>query len=108
VLAAAGYGSRRACEEMVLEGRVQVNGQVVAALPVLVDPAVDDVRIDGKRVKPARLVYFLLHKPKGVLCTNRDPAGRLRAVDLIPGVKQRLFPVGRLGCRQHRLLLMTN
>lgn len=108
VLAAAGYGSRRACEALVLEGHVQVNGQQINELPLLVDPAVDDIRIDGRRYKTARRVYFLLHKPKGVLCTNQDPAGRVRAIDLLPGVKQRVYPVGRLDASSTGLLLMTN
>lgn len=108
VLAAAGYGSRRGCEEMVLEGRVQVNGRLVRTLPVLVDPSQDDIRVDGRRLKRERTVYYLLHKPKGVLCTNDDPAGRMRAVDLLRGVKERVYPVGRLDASSTGLLLMTN
>lgn len=108
VLAAAGYGSRRACEELVREGRVRVNGAVVDQLPILIDPRIDEIRIDDRKYKPARLVYFLLNKPKGVLCTNNDPAGRVRAVDLLPTVKQRVFPVGRLDVASTGLLLMTN
>ena len=90
------------------EGHVQVNGTYVRKLPVLVDPAADDIRVDGRRFKKARLVYYLLHKPKGVLCTNSDPAGRMRAVDLLRGVRQRVYPVGRLDASSTGLLLMTN
>ncbi len=108
VLAAAGYGSRRVCEEMVRAGRVEVNGKVVQKLPVVVDAAVDNIRVDGRRFKKAKLVYYLLHKPKGVLCTNKDPAGRVRAVDLLRGVKERVYPVGRLDASSTGLLLMTN
>lgn len=108
VLAAAGFGSRRACEELVRDGRVSINGNVVTDLPVLVDPAVDDVRVDGRRLRPERKVYYLLHKPKGVLSTNRDPRGRRRAVDLLHGVRERVFPVGRLDAGTTGLLLMTN
>ncbi len=108
VLAAAGYGSRRGCEDLVRQGHVQVNGTFVRKLPVLVDPAADDIRVDGRRFKKAKLVYYLLHKPKGVLCTNSDPAGRVRAVDLLRGVRQRVYPVGRLDASSTGLLLMTN
>lgn len=108
VMAAAGYGSRRACEDMVRAGLVRVNGKVVSELPVLVDTGADDIRIEGRRLKQARLVYYLLHKPKGVLCTNSDPAGRVRAIDLLRGVRQRVYPVGRLDASSTGLLLMTN
>ena len=108
VMAAAGYGSRRACEDMVRAGLVRVNGKVVSELPVLVDTGADDIRIEGRRLKRARLVYYLLHKPKGVLCTNSDPAGRVRAIDLLIGVRQRVYPVGRLDASSTGLLLMTN
>ena len=87
---------------------IQVNGKVVRQLPVLVDPLVDDIRVEGRRLRKAKLVYYLLHKPKGVLCTNSDPAGRVRAVDLLRGVKQRVYPVGRLDAGSTGLLLMTN
>lgn len=107
-LAAAGIASRRQCEELILDGRVTVNGRVADRLPVMVDPDTDEVRVDGQRVRPERKVYFLLHKPKGVVCTNWDPAGRRRAVDLLVGVRQRVFPVGRLDADSTGLLLLTN
>jgi 23S rRNA pseudouridine2605 synthase len=108
VLAAAGWGSRRACEEIICEGRVSVNGRVCEELPVLVDPAEDRISVDGRPVRAVRPVYFLLHKPKGVFCTNSDPAGRVRAVDLLGGVRERVYPVGRLDAESTGLLLMTN
>lgn len=108
VLAAAGFGSRRACEELILEGRVSVNGERVARLPVLVDPQRDEIAVDGRPVLAEKKVYFLLHKPKGVVCTNSDPSGRTRAVDLLRGVRERVFPVGRLDEDSMGLLLMTN
>ncbi len=108
LLAAAGFGSRRACEELIVEGRVAVNGHVLRQLPVLVDPEVDGVTVDGKPVRPERKVYFVLHKPRNVVCTNNDPDGRTRAIDLLPGVRERVFPVGRLDAESTGLLLLTN
>ena len=108
VLAAAGFGSRRACEKLVTEGRVSVNGRTLRDLPVMVDPKADKVFVDRKPIRPERLAYYLLHKPRGVLCTHNDPAGRKRAVDLMTGVRLRLFPVGRLDADSAGLLIMTN
>lgn len=108
LLAAAGIGSRRECEEIILEGRVSVNGQVRSELPVLVDPEQDQIEVDGRLLRGERKVYFLLHKPKGVHCTNYDPQGRVRACDLMRGVRERVFPVGRLDADSTGLLLMTN
>ena len=107
-LAAAGVGSRRACEGLIRDGRVTVNGALRTELPVLIDPESDHIRVDGKRIKPEPLIYALLHKPKGVYCTNKDPSGRKRAVDLMGGIRQRVFPVGRLDADSTGLLLMTN
>ncbi len=108
VLAAAGYGSRRACEAMAIEGRVSVNGEIVDELPVLVDPRVDDIRVDGYRIHREPMVYYLLHKPQGVLCTNNDPGDRRKTMDLLKGVKERVYPVGRLDKDSTGLVLMTN
>ncbi len=108
-LANAGLASRRAVEEMVIEGRITVNGRPVVELPCFVDLATDDVRVDGQRVRGARRqVYFLLNKPRGVVCTQRDPAGRPRAVDLVPDVPQRLYCVGRLDEDSTGLIILTN
>lgn len=108
VIATAGVASRREAEQIILDGRVWVNGRTVSTLPVLVDPERDRICVDGKPLRAERRVYYLLHKPKGVHCTNRDPAGRPRAVDLLRGVRERVFPVGRLDAHSVGLLLMTN
>jgi 23S rRNA pseudouridine2605 synthase len=108
VLASAGYGSRRACEQLVLDGRVTINGHRTTELPVLVDPASDRITVDGRPIRLERHVYYLLHKPRGVFCTQDDPAGRRRAIDLLTGVRERVFPVGRLDAEATGLLLFTN
>ncbi len=108
VLAAAGIAARRECEQIILDGRVRVNGRPVLTLPVLVDPERDEILVDDEPLRPPHKVYYLLHKPKGVHCTNFDPDGRPRAVDLLGGVRQRVFPVGRLDADSTGLLLMTN
>ncbi len=107
-LSDAGVTSRRNAEALILEGRVLVNGQVVDELPAFVDPAQDKVVANGVPVRAQRRRYLLLHKPKNVVCTNRDPAGRLRAVDLLPPNTGRVFPVGRLDADSTGLLLLTN
>ncbi len=107
-LSDTGVASRRHAEELILAGRVLVNNEVVDTLPAFIDPAEDRIIVDGARVRPQRLEYFLVHKPKGVVCTNRDPAGRVRAIDLLPDLPVRLFPVGRLDEESTGLLLMTN
>lgn len=108
VLAAAGVASRRECEQIILDGRVRVNGKLVHSLPVIIDAARDRIVVDGKPLKGARKIYLLFHKPKGVQCTNYDPDGRTRVVDLLVGIKERLFPVGRLDADSTGLLVMTN
>ncbi len=108
ILAAAGYGSRRACETLVLDGRVAVDGRSVRELPVLVDPTTDRITVDGKPIRTVGHVYFLLNKPRNVFCTHNDPAGRKLVEDLMVGVRERLFPVGRLDAESTGLLIMTN
>jgi 23S rRNA pseudouridine2605 synthase len=108
LLARAGLGSRRACEEILTSGRVTVDGRIVAELGAKADLAAQDVRVDGQRVKPEQPEYWILNKPKGVVCTNYDPAGRRRPIDLMAHSKARLFPVGRLDADSMGLLLMTN
>ncbi len=108
LLSDAGVASRRRAEELILEGRVLVNDQIVETLPAFADPQRDRIIVDGAVVRPQRRDYFIVHKPKGVICTHRDPAGRLRAVDLLPDLPARLFPVGRLDTETSGLLLMTN
>jgi 23S rRNA pseudouridine2605 synthase len=107
VLARAGLGSRRACEELIDEGRVRVNGEV-ATLGRRVDPEHDRVTVDGVTlpVRPG-LVYYLLNKPAKVVTTAHDPQGRATVVDLVPD-EPRVFPVGRLDWDTEGLLLLTN
>lgn len=107
VLAAAGVASRRAVEEMVVQGRIAVNGQP-ARLGQRVDPERDTVEVDGIPVGlRADLVYYLLNKPTGVVATASDPQGRPTVVDMVPG-EPRVFPVGRLDADSEGLLLLTN
>lgn len=107
VLAQRGYGSRRACEELIAAGRVRVNGEV-AQLGDRIDPEVDLVEVDG-RPAPVRpgLVYYLLNKPAGVVSTARDTHGRATVVELVPS-EPRVYPVGRLDAETEGLLLLTN
>ena len=107
-LATAGVDSRRNCEAYIRDGRVSVNGEPVTDPGSTVQPAQDDIRLDGERLKLPKLRYFLLNKPRGVLCTNRDPSGRPRAIDLVPSRDDRLFTVGRLDENTQGLLLLTN
>jgi 23S rRNA pseudouridine2605 synthase len=107
-LSDAGVASRRRAEELIEAGRVLVNGAIVDRLPAFVDPSRDRVVVDGTTIRLQPLEYFLVHKPKGVVCTNRDPAGRPRAVDLLPPMKAWLNVVGRLDADSTGLLLMTN
>ena len=107
-LAAGGFGARRECEDLITAGRVTVDGEVEDELGAKVDPASQEVRVDGERVKEVKRKYFLLNKPPGVLCTNRDPHGRPRAVDLIESGDARLFTVGRLDENSTGLLIVTN
>jgi len=95
VLASAGLDSRRKCEELILSGQVRVNRKVVDTLPAFVDPVKDVITVNGKKIRPARKVYFLLNKPRGVICTNSDPRGRKKAIDLVR-TNERIFCVGRL------------
>lgn len=107
-LATAGVDSRRNCEAYIRDGRVTVDGDVVQDPGFQVDSDAQDIRLDGERLRLPSFKYFLLNKPKGVLCTNRDPRGRTRAVDLVPARGQRLFTVGRLDENTEGLLLITN
>jgi 23S rRNA pseudouridine2605 synthase len=107
VLARVGYGSRRACEELIAAGRVSVNGEV-AELGRQVDPESDRVEVDGVQVGVLPgLVYYLLNKPAGVVATASDPQGRPTVLELVPD-EPRVFPVGRLDAATEGLLLLTN
>ncbi len=107
ILASAGIDSRRKCEELILQGAVTVNGAMVNELPSFADPAVDDIRVDGQRIQQSKRVYFLLNKPKGVICTNSDPMNRSRAIDLID-CPERIFCVGRLDADTTGAIILTN
>ncbi len=107
ILARAGYGSRRSCEELITAGRVQVNGRRVN-LGEKADPAVDRISVDGKVVQGAEeFVYVTLYKPRGVLSTVTDPGDRPAVRDLVP-IEGTLYPVGRLDYDSEGLILMTN
>jgi len=108
VLAQAGVASRRSCEELITEGRVQVNGVVIRELGTKVDPASDRIAVDGKMIKQEKFVYILLNKPTGVITSLHDPQGRKIVRDLLTGIKERVYPVGRLDYDTSGLLLMTN
>jgi 23S rRNA pseudouridine2605 synthase len=106
-LAHAGVGSRRQCDELIRAGRVSVDGRAVRELGTRVEPG-QKVCVDGQPLRAEKLVYWLVHKPRGYLCTNYDPAGRPRAIDLVPKVAQRVYTVGRLDEDSEGLLLLTN
>jgi 23S rRNA pseudouridine2605 synthase len=108
VLAAAGVASRRACEIMISEGRVEVNGRLVVEQGTRVDPDRDVIRVDGSRIPPPRRhQYLVLNKPRGVVSTLADPEGRRTLAEFLPG-RERLFHVGRLDTDSEGLLILTN
>ena len=109
VLAAAGVASRRASEELIVEGRVEVNGAIVTELGTRVDPERDTIRVDGSRIPaPRHHVYLVLNKPRGVVSTMDDPEGRPTLTDYIPPRSSRLFHVGRLDTSTEGLIVLTN
>ncbi len=107
-LAACGLGSRRACEVLIADGRVTVNGRVVSQQGTRVDPQLDRIAVNGRRVGVERKLYLLLNKPRDVLCTSHDTHGRRTFLDLIPHITTRLFTVGRLDRDSEGLLIVTN
>ena len=111
ILSAAGIASRRAAEEYITQGRVTVNGKTVTELGAKADPETDDIRVDQRRVKtPARRRYILLYKPKGYITTRSDPERRPTVIDLLAtgGVRDYVYPVGRLDYDSEGLLLLTS
>jgi len=109
ILAQAGYGSRRVCEQLILQGRVRINGQVVTQLGVQADPQCDVIEVDGKRVQLSEEhTYILLHKPAGVVTTRRDAHAARTVMDLLQGVTAAVFPVGRLDADTTGALLLTD
>ena|SRR3989339_445430 len=107
IIAAAGVASRRKCEELILEGAVRVNNKIVDTLPAFADPDKDTISVNGKRIHSERKVYFLLNKPRHVICTSSDPQDRKKAVDFIP-IKERIFCVGRLDAETTGIIILTN
>jgi len=109
IISAAGVASRRAAEKLIEEGRVQVNGTTVTELGTKADPDRDDIRVDERRVKqPQRQRYLLLNKPRGYVTTRSDPEHRPTVLDLLKGVREYVYPVGRLDFDSEGLLLLTN
>jgi len=109
ILSQAGVASRRLSEELIVQGRVQVNGKTVTELGTKADPGVDEIKVDGRRI-PAetRKRYILMNKPRGYLTTRSDPRGRPTVLDLLKGVREYVYPVGRLDYDSEGLLLLTN
>ncbi|MGH9370441.1 MAG: pseudouridine synthase [Vicinamibacterales bacterium] len=111
ILSAAGVASRRAAETLIAQGRVSVNGATVTALGTKADPEADDVRVDGRRVRPShRRRYILLYKPRGYITTRSDPQHRPTVIDLLSkgGVREYVYPVGRLDYDSEGLLVLTS
>jgi len=107
-LARAGVGSRRQCEQLIVQGRVNVNGEAVRDLGVRVLAERDSVNVDGVPVKPQKLLYLVINKPKNCMCTSRDDLGRRTVLDFLPGISQRVYTVGRLDYDAEGLLILTN
>ena len=111
ILSAAGIASRRAAESYITDGRVSVNGETVTELGSKADPDADDIRVDGRRIKTAqRRLYLLLYKPRGYIASRSDPQRRPTVIDLLAkgGVREYVYPVGRLDYESEGLLLLTS
>jgi 23S rRNA pseudouridine2605 synthase len=111
ILSTAGIASRRSAEELITQGRVTVNGATVTELGSKADPNVDDIRVDGRRVKaPARRRYFLLNKPRGYITSRADPQHRPTVIDILArhGIREYIYPVGRLDYESEGLLILTS
>src|SRR5271154_2541456 len=108
VLAHAGIASRRAAEVLITSGRVRVDGKVVTQLGTKVDPRASRVEVDGQKIVREDFVYVVLHKPRGVVSTMQDPAGRPSVRELLADVTGRVYPIGRLDFNTSGVLLATN
>ena len=108
VLANAGFGSRRKCEQFIRDGLVQVDGKTVTVMGVKVDVMVQRIKCDGRYLRSERRVAFILNKPPRIICTTKDERGRRTVVDLMHGVRERVYPVGRLDSASQGLVVMTN
>jgi len=108
ILAHAGIASRRKCEELIQSGHVEVNGEPVTALGAKADPAVDVITVKGRPIRNEKKLYLMMNKPKGVITSASDPQGRKIVSDYLHGIKERIYPVGRLDYDTEGLLLLTN
>ncbi|MRN53428.1 pseudouridine synthase [Paenibacillus monticola] len=108
ILAQAGVASRRKCEEMILAGKVEVNGELVTTLGTKVDPAQDIIKVSGRLIRSENKIYIMFNKPKGVITSASDPKGRKVVTDYLKGINERVYPVGRLDYDTEGLLLLTN
>ncbi|MFO7814302.1 MAG: pseudouridine synthase [Halanaerobiales bacterium] len=108
LMAHAGIASRRKSEEIIAEGRVKVNGEVVTAMGTKVDPQKDKIEVDGEELEKEKKMYLKLYKPTGYITTVQDPQGRKTVMDLIDGVDKRIYPAGRLDLDSSGLLILTN
>jgi 23S rRNA pseudouridine2605 synthase len=109
ILSQAGVASRRAAEKLIADGRVTLNGKTVLEMGTKADADSDDIRVDGRRLRaPERKRYILLNKPAGVVSTRSDPQRRRTVIDLLAGVREYVYPVGRLDYETEGLLLLTN
>jgi pseudouridine synthase len=109
IIADAGITSRRKAEQMILEGRVRVNGEVVSKLGSKADPVIDHIRVDGRLLNATtQHVYLLVNKPVGYVSTVSDPQGRPTVLSLVRGITQRVYPVGRLDYHSSGLMILTN
>jgi len=109
ILSQAGIASRRASEQLMRDGRVTVNGTTILELGTKADASRDDIRVDGRRIKiPERHLYLLLNKPRGYVTTRSDPQKRPTVIDLLKGVREYVYPVGRLDYDSEGLLILTN
>lgn len=108
ILAQAGVASRRKCEELILAGKVEVNGELVTTLGTKVDPEQDIIKVAGKLIRGENKIYIMFNKPKGVITSASDDKGRKVVTDYLKGIKERVYPVGRLDYDTEGLLLLTN
>src|SRR5437899_339253 len=109
IISGAGITSRRKAEHLILQGRVTVNGRVVTELGTKADPETDHIKVNGRLIhRPRELVYIMLNKPKNCVTTLSDPEGRTTVMQYLRGVKERVYPVGRLDYHSEGLLLFTN
>jgi len=108
ILARAGFGSRRQCEKLISEGRIRVDGRIVSRLGTKVDPETQNITLDGRPAKIEKLVYYLVNKPKGYVCTSDERSADPRVIDLVPRTAGRFFTVGRLDKDSLGLIIVTN